>query len=159
MSLGSRLDRALNAMLLQQEGAVASFDPKPGRAKGGHGAQPRPITAPSGNSRPLAQVWAERVDRLIERIEVDASLRRAPEATPRNAKKAELRQRIHEYEGLVPEEVAFWERCSLDTVVRVRKDLGLNVRTGERVKRDQRVLTAHPQETLRHLQDTIGGEL
>jgi hypothetical protein len=160
MTLGNRLNRALAELFMLQEGGTPGYNPdKISQGRGGHGAHGDPSRAPRGNSRPLVQQWADRFERMIERAEVDAGIRPAPVGVPRGATREEVKRRIHEYEGCDAVEVAFFERCSLDTVIRVRRDLGLNVRTGERQERRERVLTASARDSLQRLQDTIGGEV
>lgn len=160
MNLGTRLDRVLIHLTLQQETSAVDYSrDRVSQGRGGHGAHGDPSRRPSGSSRPPSVQWAWRFERMIERAEIDAGTRPAPEASARRNMRAELRQRMREYEGFDPVDVAFYERCSTELVRSVRKDMGLNMVTGERLERNERPLTAPVRESLRLLQDTIGGEL
>ena len=159
MTLGSRLNEALTQLLLQQQtNAVDYSRDQVSNGRGGHGAHGDPSRRPTGNSRPLVQQWAERFERLIEVLEQEAGLR--PAQTKEPVKQArELRSRIHEYEGYDPVFVAFVERTSVESVRRIRKEKGLNVATGERLTPRERPLTAPARDSLRILQNVVGGEV
>lgn len=158
-TLGDRLDAVLRTLLLQQEGGVSNFDPKPGRGRGGHGAHGDPSRKPSGNARPLVQQWAERFERMVQSAEIDAGIRPAEEGVSRQELRSRLGEKIREYEGYDPVEVAFWERCSIDTVVRARADRGLRRSDGRRPASREKPQTAPPRDGLKLLADVVGGEL
>lgn len=159
-TLGNRLNHCLAHLLLLQEGGAVDYSrDRISQGSGGHGAHGDPSRRPSGNSRPLVQQWADRFERLLELAEIDAGLRRAEEATPRKNARAELRQRMPEYVGYSPVDVAFFERVSVELVRSARRDMGVDVATGESLKPRERPLTAKARDSLQMLQDTIGGEV
>jgi hypothetical protein len=160
MNLGTRLNNALAKMTLLQEASAVDYSrDHVSQGSGGHGAHGDPSRRPSGNSRPLVDVWTRRFEALIRLAEIDAGLRPAEQATPRQHKRSELRGHMREYEGYDPVDVAFYERVSTELVRSVRKDMGLNMVTGERMESRERPLTAPTRDSLKLLQDTVGGEL
>lgn len=127
--------------------------------EGGHGAHGDPSRPPSGNSRPLVQQWAERFEAMLQRAEIDAGIRPAEAAIPRNDKRTEVRRKLHEYEGYLASDVAFYERVSESLVRDERKKAGRDMKEGYRLTPRERPLTASARDSLQRLQDTVGGEL
>lgn len=159
--LGPRLDRVLIHLALQQESSAVDYSRDHiSQGSGGHGAHGDPSKRPSGNARPLSAQWFERFERMIEAAEREAGMRPAEVVAKQPMKQAqELRGRIDEYEGYDPVFVAFVERCSVEVVRKIRKEKGRHMATGARLEPRERPLTAPARDSLRMLQDTIGGEL
>ena len=156
MTLGRRMNQVLSRMMTYQEGAVIDYTRiRVSHGEGGHGFHGERGGRPAGNSRPLAVEWAERFERMIEAAEADAASYERGDALKSFTAKAApgLKTRIRDYAGRDPVWVAFMEGCSVELVLRVRRELGLNVSTGAS---GERPLTAPPRDTLDGARMAIG---
>lgn len=150
MRLGARLNKVLAQMMLVQEAGAIDYERDHiSLGSGGHGGHGEVGGRPAGNSRALVVQWSERFEHMVTAAERDLrAVTHGVEPEKFNATSQSLKKVIRDYEGRRPEWVAVMEGCSAELVRKVRRELRLNMVTGEPLERNERPLTAPPRDTL-----------